>query len=218
MAAIRRKYVDTKRIVISILIFFLLTVPAHADVPNKDIHIVYVEPPGEHYTREDFIQIRRNIQVGFDWWTTSPVPTAFTVLDEQVVTSTLDVFTNWDTSTYGQKAITIYVVDNRHSWQSFKGHSALAYIGSGPILLTSILMMEPHHSPIFSQTAMAHELGHSLYGLYDIYGTALEGKVGLDIMDRQSWMAYDHHFIGCYSLAQLGQPCKKTFLAYIGTQ
>lgn len=203
---------ETKRVGIIVLFCFLFCsiVPAQAAALKRDVHIVFVTPPGESFSKEDCKQIRANIQAAFDWWSSSRVPTQFNVLDERIITSTLDIFKRLDTSTYGQSAITMYIVDNRHNWQLFSGHSALAYIGTGPIYITSMAIMEPHTSTRLGQATITHELGHSVYGLTDLPRTEP------DIMG-EPWFVYNQHFIGCVSLGRLGYPCNKTFLMYIGT-
>lgn len=57
---------------------------------------------------------------------------------------------------------------------------------------------------------VAHELGHLLYDLNDLYLTRDCGRT-LDIMCA-SRTAYDAGTIGCVSLAALGRPCQRTYL------
>jgi hypothetical protein len=52
----------------------------------------------------------------------------------------------------------------------------------------------------------AHELGHAVYGLPDLYE-------GLDIMNPfQAREAYEVGAVGCASLAALGAPCRRVYL------
>jgi len=177
----------------TLLLAILLLTPI-----ERAITVVFVEPAGETLTAEERQNALSAIADAAAWWEAlSPIPTQLTIGATQSMTTTEDVYT---TLPIIPGNLTVVVIDNTASGALIQGHTEAAASYDLRMIWTTTSRGTP--LPV----RMAHELGHAVYNLPDLYKTPALCTL-TDIMCMSQRDAYVTKQIGCQSLAYLGYPC-----------
>lgn len=187
-----------------VVLLFLLPPP----VVDRGITIVFVEPPGEQFTNTMQAQAYGDTAQALAWWKTlSPIPTELRVKATRAITGTNEVYT---TLPYFSGDLTIVIIDNQQSGRLLEDRArGLANGDAGMVWV----VLGTGGMPL--QADIAHEIGHAVYGLPDLYQTP-DACVAMDIMCFRHDQAYAARWIGCGSRALLGDPCRVTYLPIVG--
>lgn len=178
---------------------------------QRDIHLVFVQPQGETFTPEEQALATQQVRDGIAFWMDrAPLSTQVRVRSSQLLTTDADVFRTvewsqpfWNTS--ATAGITLFVIDNSESSDAF--WDTLPAFCYPQYSVAMILLSQRVQDAV--AISVAHELGHLLYNLPDLY---YDGPcTGIDIM-CEPVMAYRMRFIGCTSLATMGSPCQRVVL------
>lgn len=183
------------------------------------IKLVYIQPAGETFTEDEKAEVLRNTQAALDWWTALSPHTSSLSIDpvaETRLTSTT-VYTD-PFSLYSVKPgeILLFTIDtstsNRTLCYTYRKtcniYSGLGWPNGGPVVVG---FTNRGTTP----QVIAHEMGHAVYGLLDVYLLPRQQVRTIDIMDSSFFTAFAQRFIGCYSLNLLRAPCKSTYLPTI---
>jgi len=193
---------------IAAMLFMLALVIPHAPV-TRSIRLVVVQPPNETVDAVA-IQTAQQAVVGANafWHDRAPFVVDLALASTEVLTTEADVYgdTAWSAGLASTEVsrITIVVIDNRNS-----GKLLFAHRGGWAQPWNALAVVLLH--PVVGQNALpamiAHELGHVLFDLPDLY--PIPGACAhTDIMCYQV-AAYNMPAIGCTSLATLGYPCQR---------
>lgn len=193
------------------LIAFALLLPQFAPV-NREIRIVFVQPVGETFTIEEQAQARTAVEAALSWWEElSPISTTLTISTTEAITVEkavndppfwiLDYF---EPSPY----ITIAVLDNSESGDELWGGG---YAGANTAYDVVLITSTATDLPNATAALLAHEMGHVLYDLPDLY---TGGCQHTDIMCNPI-TAFNERVIGCESRVAMGVPCQYRYLASI---
>jgi hypothetical protein len=195
-----------------VLSIVIATIPQQQGI-DRHIRLVFVQPRDETFTQEEQEQSITKLKDAASFWQDlSPIPTRLDIASTELLTTTEDVYyTHEWYSPYlssNDHTVTVFIIDNSESNQRIAGRATgRAYPDYGIVwaVLTTNL---PNGLP----ATLAHELGHVLYDLKDLY----TGSCNLDIMCNMV-TAYRMRFISCESLEALGAPCKRIYMSIIGT-
>lgn len=172
--------------------------------PERRIHIVYVEPPGQTLTIEHQAAVQAGIEQAIAFWQDlAPLETTLTLADSYLITTTapLTGSLEWSRPYFADPTdLTLFVIDSPGPLVGDAVAQSQAPLG--------IIWALRGDGPGWGAT-IAHELGHVLYDLPHQYQDAE------DIMGLVPLAAYERHMIGCSSLAQLGRPCQHLALPLI---
>lgn len=192
------------------MIYVLALLVAFLPPPKmtRAITVVFVEPPGEQFTGTMQAQAYADTAQALAWWEAlSPTPTTLRITATRTMTVTSDVYA---TLPYFSGDLTIVIIDNQQSARLLDDRArGLANPSAGMVWVVH------GTGGISLQADIAHELGHAVYGLPDRYQTP-GACVAMDIMCFRHDQAYAAHWIGCGSLADLGAPCRATYLPIAG--
>lgn len=196
----------------SLVILFLFFSPLlHASEYTVTAHVFFVQPWQEHFSPEEQEAALLGIERAFAFWKKNGYEPAIHIQPHGVVIPSSDPYSTLVSQWFGSPAalpadsLTILVVDNETSGSFFFSHSA-AYSQDYYQLIVSTHYPLAANSEAY-EAALAHELGHVLYHLPDLY----DGACSFDIMCFPL-LPYGQGFVGCDSLAYLGRPCTRLFL------
>lgn len=174
---------------------------------QRIIHILFVVPTGETLTNAEQARGVAAVADAVAFWTEhSPIATDLRIRSTVVMTTT-DAYTSLEWAgpllRDANPEVTIFIIDNSASGKLLLGHSvgqAQDYYGAAWIVLDGF----PGDDGLAA--ALAHELGHVVYGLDDLPAGPT------DIMRMPPTAAYRAGWIGCESLAALGAPCVRFYV------
>lgn len=167
------------------------------------LRLLLVVPPGETLTVDEQEDYRQRALNALDWWVAlAPNPIAVEISATEIITPGVDVYhdlRDWSMPylTEHNLGAVLFLIDNSAS-------NALLFDTSGgesqPYYRAAWAVM---HGVPDAEAIIAHELGHTIYGLEHPDPCAFP-----DIMCAQGYVQpYRQYCIGCLSLAALGQPC-----------
>lgn len=173
---------------------------------GQPAHLIYVESPGETFSPAQRATTRAQVADALAWWDRAAVagglaPPGLALVEVQTAQVDDPFAPLWFAPlvTYDNPALEIYVVANHRARAllrgRFAGEAAPAY---------RALFAVAHAYPGLAPT-VAHELGHVLYDLPDLYERPGQCRA-MDLMCYPA-PAYAAGTLGCRSLATLGQPC-----------
>jgi len=181
------------------------------------IHIIIVSPDSENVPSSAFNDAVRYTADSLEWWRRlSPIHITSSIVSVVSITRTDDFYDNPIGSTIDvamPDSISIFMIDNAIS------HTAIysSYIGiawpNNNTPSTWVLMYP--ESPFYASSTLAHELGHLLFDLPDLYVDP-NNCYEPDIMCYPIW-AYESNMIGCISRSIIGYPCKRIFIPMMTT-
>ena len=178
--------------------------PLSSSTIDRTIHLVFVEPVGSPpRTPAEWAAARASIADAARFWEArAPITTTLRIADDiSVITMDGDIVDSFAWSQpYWSRDLTIFVIDTP---QPLLG----AYLAQSQTAL-GLVWAVWGAGDTFAAT-IAHELGHVVYGLPHQYQEAT------DIMGLDPIVAYQHHWIGCASLAELGAPCQSVWLPVV---
>jgi hypothetical protein len=180
------------------LLFMLSLLTPRAPVARA-IHVVFVEPPGEVYSQAQADRAMTAIDGAVAFW---GAYAHLHVTSTQIISPSGDIYADltWSLA-YVQPAardVTVFILDNQHSG----GRMGEAQEYYGAVWATVYGDILP--------AVLSHELGHVLFGLPDWYrvpGACTHPDIMCDHV-----AAYARGFIGCESLAWIGQPCHRMYV------
>lgn len=195
------------RWIIIALLFSVTPVPV-----ERDIRIVFVQPTGETFTIEEQAEARATVEAALGWWTgLSPISTTLTIsatesimVEDAVNDPPFWILDYFEPSPY----VTIVILDNSESGDTLWGGG---YAGANTAYDVVLITNTTTDLPDATAALLAHELGHVLYDLPDLY---TGGCQHTDIMCNPV-TAYNESVIGCESRAVMGVPCQHRYLASI---
>lgn len=176
-------------------------------VIQRIIHVLFVIPTGETLTNAEQARGLAAVADAAVFWSThSPIPADLQVRSTVVIT-TGDPYASLEWSRpYLHNAnpdVTIFVIDNGASGRLLLGHS----VGQAQDYYGAIwVVTQGYPGDDGLAAALAHELGHVLYGLNDL------PPGPTDIMRMPPTAAYRAGWIGCDSLERLGAPCTRFYV------
>lgn len=171
------------------------------------ILIIFVVPTGETLTNAEQARSFAAVADAATFWSAhSPIATDLRIRSTVVMTAT-DAYTSLEWARpllrEGNPEVTIFIIDNSASGKLLLGHSvgqAQDYYGAAWVVQGGY----PGDDGLAA--ALAHELGHVLYGLDDL------SPGPTDIMRMPPTAAYHAGWIGCDSLARMGAPCTRFYV------
>jgi hypothetical protein len=187
----------------------LITLPVAIDRP---VRLVFVQPAGETFTAEEQAEALESVKATLSWWEElAPISTTLTISATNVITVEEGVSDPpWWIERYFEPSpfITIAIVDNSESGSDlWAGGWAGANTHYDVILATNPDLNLPNALAAL----LAHEMGHVLYDLPDLY---TRGCQHTDIMCNPV-TAFNERIIGCASRAVMGMPCQYRYLAAV---
>lgn len=199
------------------LLLALAALPAvtHGSQAPLPVVLVVVESPGETLDAKRRAAAAAAIADALTWWAAlGPRPLAWELADERTII-VADPFdgAGWigPHLTYQGEQLEIYLVANEAGHQGLLGgqYAGFALPAYRAAAVTS-------WSAGGLTANLAHELGHVLYGLPDLYELG-RGCLEVDIMCEPA-TAYGQGWIGCRSLAALGVGCHRVWLPGVASQ
>lgn len=192
-----------------IAVLLLIAPPAPVE---RNIRIVFVQPAGETFTIEEQAGVRATVETALGWWTTlSPITTTLTISATEAITVE-DAVNDppWWITRYFEPSplVTIAILDNSESGDVLWGGG---YAGANTHYDVVLITSTTTDLPNATAALLAHELGHVLYDLPDLY---TGGCQHTDIMCNPI-TAYNERIIGCESRTTMGLPCHHRYLATI---
>lgn len=195
------------------LLFAALVLAFLSPTPVKrDVRIVFVQPNGEVFTLEERAQAREAVEAALGWWEElSPISTTLTISATETITVESAVNDPpWWIERYFEPSpfVTIVILDNSESGSELW---AGGYAGANTYYDVVLITSTTTDLPNATTALLAHELGHVLYDLPDLY---TKGCYHTDIMCNPI-TAFNERIIGCLSRAAMGVPCQHRYLAII---
>lgn len=202
--------------ILSLMLFVALFVPSLAQTDAHPVRLIVAVPPGQPMTDDD---IRTSMQIATDalaFWTRHDPAHPVYVLDSVQV---LDVPQPSDDDALWRAPIvampqdmpTVWVYVNHDPFYLFPGYQR--NVSGMAILNSALVVLEQHRFRWSSAAILAHELGHVLYHLNDLYD---DGPCDpYDLMCAPE-TAYHADWLGCQSLAAIGGGCKTQYLPIVG--
>jgi hypothetical protein len=203
-----------------IIAAILLPAQAADNTVNYTVRIVYVQPAGETFTAEERAYAYQSVQAAAVWWEElSPITTTLDIVDTtEVLSPSFDVYAHHEqlfaegvvVPAVSPGEMLLFIVDNSTSRRELTGGWGSAdglgyYRGAVLVVNTGEIA-----------SLIAHEFGHALYDLEDLYIQPRKTPAGtLDIMDYTVGIAFQQKTIGCTSLAALGKPCAQVYLPVV---
>lgn len=188
-------------------ILLLLSVTPVQASGGLAVRLIYVSNPTDAHTPASRSEARTAALAALDWWyDLAPSPIAYEVTEERSITvdepfSVSDWLRPY--VTFESEILEIYIVANQHSrrllYGQYEGYAAPNY--------RAVIAVSDSISGL--APTLAHELGHTLYGLPD-WGQCRSA----DIMCYPS-QPFAGRTIGCLSLAYLGNPCHRSYLPQV---
>lgn len=183
------------RILASIIIFIMLSVPVQAQ--QQDIlDIVFIDTDRGSFTDDDIQQYLTTVDDALAFWDISP---ALSTSRQYVARA----YMNLDYVDLYKDIPTLYVV--------YTNGAALVHGSHGTASYTFMFAVTSNSSP-WPAATLSHEFGHLFFGLPDLYHTG--DCIITDIMCNHV-QAYKLGIIGCQSLALLHQPCSTVALPLV---
>lgn len=198
------------RYALAIVLLLAALSPAQAASEVLPVRLLYVESPGEQFTPDGLSAARTAALEALAWWyDRAPSPVAYRVTEELLI-AVGNPFTaeRWMAPyvTFENQILEIYIVANAHSGKMLYGHAGYAAPNYRAVFVVS-------DSVTGLAPAIAHELGHVLYGLPDLYNIPGACRAP-DIMCYPA-APYRAGIVGCLSLAYLGNACERTYLPQV---
>lgn len=170
----------------------------------RNVRIVLVEPPGEAYSPARAAQARLGVDSAVAFWDSYAALsiTGTTILTLTDATTFSDL--TWSLPMLAPGGpVTIFVLDNSVSNARLSGGG----VGDAQEYFRAIWACQ--FGDVLAPL-IAHELGHVLFDLPDLYYTP-DACTHPDIMcDHVA--AFQRGFIGCQSLAFIGTPCHEVYI------
>lgn len=178
------------------------------------VAIVVVESPGETLDAEQRTSATQAVADALDWWAAlAPRSLAWEFTDERTISAENPFIDSaWLSPhlSYHGETIELYLVANHATHRGLLGGGYAGF--AAPAYRAAVVTT---WSAGGAAPAIAHELGHVLYGLPDLY-TVPGGCAETDIMCEPT-SAYRQRWIGCESLAALGAACNRAWLPVVAT-
>lgn len=179
---------------------------------DRNVQIVFVQQPGEIFTIEEQQQVVASVKGAIVFWSDlSPLTTTLAIASTELFTTTFAIYDNpqWFDAIFDRPHdITIVVVDNSSNGKPLPAGN---FAGANTHYDVIVVTTRANNLPGEQAALLAHELGHVLYDLPDLY---THGCSGVDIMCNPI-TAYGAYTIGCVSLEYLGYPCQRIYLPAI---
>lgn len=179
----------------------------------QHVRIYFVQPDNEIFTQEEQAASIVGIRNAYSFWQTNgytktiEIDTTGMLYPKTSPYSTL--LTEWyDTPLIEDNPITTIFIVNNKTTQS-KLFTSEGYNQEYYNIIVALLYPFGETQTHF-ESVLAHELGHNLYHLPDLYYT----KCSNDIMCRP-YYPYQRGFVGCKSLAYIGRPCTLYYVPLI---
>jgi hypothetical protein len=194
------------------LLITLALILFQPDPVNRGVRIIFVQPAGETFTVEEQEQARANVEEAIGWWEElAPISTTLTISATDIITvgDAVDKPPWWITRYFEPSPyITIAIIDNSESGAPLWGGG---YAGANTAYDVVLITSTTTDLPNATAALMAHELGHILYDLPDLY---TNGCQHTDIMCNPI-TAYNARIIGCESQATMGVSCQHRYLTIV---
>lgn len=194
-----------------LLIILLLAAHNASAEDQQDVVVVLVQPAGELFSEQEQYNAVKGIDNAYLFWKRNGYAKSVnvvTVAIQQPINNPYStILSQWAAPQLIDRnpITTIYVVDNENSaallFGKYAGYSQEYYN------IIVVVLYPLGENQMEYESLVAHELGHNLFDLPDLYNQ----MCAYDIMCRSS-DAYAAGFIGCQSSAYLGKPCTKLFL------
>jgi hypothetical protein len=166
-----------------ILILAIVFIPI---APTTEyLHIVFINTPVDQSLVDD-------TQSALDYWSAAQPANIVigTISSKEITTDITAAIVN----TFHSE-LTLYIIDQ--DAPLLTGNNSIAHGIAMPFEFAAVTIKQPIGN---TETIIAHELGHLIYGLGELCG----GN-GSDVMCNPI-SAYPHRY-GCATLAELGKPC-----------
>lgn len=200
-----------------LLALALILPPGSQAAPPITVALYLVVPPGVSEQPDDAGQAKGSVQAALAWWRDhDPARTTFVVRALRRVTLPRPGDDGWLLPIPRYPAgdnLAVWVYVNRDPWYTLPGSPlgaglGLAYGGN------VITVLEPRQMPWTRAATIAHEVGHVVYTLPDLYRDDPACAQGLDLMCNAD-AAYIQSWLGCRSLARIGGACRPIYLPLI---
>jgi hypothetical protein len=179
---------------------------------GREIRIVFVQPAGETFTAEEQTRAGETVEAALGWWAAlSPITTTLAISAAEAITVEEEINDPpWWITRYFEPSpyVTIAILDNSESGAPLWGGG---YAGANTAYDVVLITSTTTDLPNATAALLAHELGHVLYDLPDLY---TGGCQHTDIMCNPV-TAFNERIIGCESRAVIGAPCRHRYLAVI---
>lgn len=199
------------------LCFFLsVCLSLQAQAAPREVHhvrVYFVQPEHETFTQEEQQSSIIGITHAYQYWQTNGYTKTVEIEPKGILYPNASPYSTILDQWYGiplvdnDEITTILVVDNQTTLSTvlgMEGYSQEYYN------IIAVVLYPFGRSQTYFESVVAHELGHILYHLPDLYYSTCAN----DIM-CYPYHPYKNGFVGCTSLASLGRPCAKYYIPLI---